>query len=682
MKFYTLMLGLFVPCSSAAVNPVGKVLEMISKIQQDVVSEGEEEQTMYNEFSEMCSDRSRELHQEIKTAKGQVAEFEATIAKATAELTALEERIDDVSSETADAENELKKATDLRTKDSEDFKAEEKELMGTTSTLQRAIAITERGTGASLAQVENMKTVTRVLQTMVEASAVESYDTAKLTALMQASSQSSEESDEDETGAPSAATYEGHSGGVVELLEDLLDKSQNQLDEAREAETKARHTYDLMKQSLSDRIKTLTTEMAEVKKDLAATKEELAMAEGSLETTKKDLAADVQDLEDLHRECMDKATSFEDSASSRNEELKALAEAKKVILESTGGAVKQSYDLAQTSFLQLSSAPVESASKVLHALRRLATGAHSAALVALSNHVSQAIRRSAVTGGDPFDKVKSLLDAMLTKLLDEAESEATKKAYCDKELAESQANKENKETDVEELTTKIDLMTASSKKLKEEVANLGKELATLYQTQGEMDKLRAEERGIYEKNKPVMEQGLEGIKTALRVLRDYYAIDDKSHHAKEGAGGGVIGMLEVVESDFTKNIAEMTSAEETAESEYEDVTKENEIDKAAKEQDAKHKTAQHVQLDKSISEMSADRIGAQEELDAVKEYFGSIQKECIAKPDPYDERKKRREEEIAGLKEAMGTLQGEAALLQRSTLHKTLRGAGRLVSSE
>merc|ERR1719359_563756 len=91
----------------------------------------------------------------------------------------------------------------------------------------------------------------------------------------------------------------------------------------------------------------------------------------------------------------------------------------------------------------------------------------------------------------------------------------------------------------------------------------------------EMDKLRAEEKGIYEKNKPVMEQGLEGIKTALRVLRDYYAVDDKSHHAKEGAGGGVIGMLEVVESDFTKNIAETTSAEETAESEYEDVTKEN-----------------------------------------------------------------------------------------------------------
>ena len=37
-------------------------------------------------------------------------------------------------------------------------------------------------------------------------------------------------------------------------------------------------------------------------------------------------------------------------------------------------------------------------------------------------------------------------------------------------------------------------------------------------------------------------------------------------------------------------------------------------------------------------------------------------------------RKKRREEEIAGLKDALEILQSEAALIQKSSKHVTLRG--------
>lgn len=59
-----------------------------------------------------------------------------------------------------------------------------------------------------------------------------------------------------------------------------------------------------------------------------------------------------------------------------------------------------------------------------------------------------------------------------------------------------------------------------------------------------------------------IEQGLKGIKMALKVLREYYAKGDKAHDADEGAGSGIIGLLEVVESDFTKGLSEMTSDED------------------------------------------------------------------------------------------------------------------------
>merc|ERR1719399_2503952 len=90
------------------------------------------------------------------------------------------------------------------------------------------------------------------------------------------------------------------------------------------------------------------------------------------------------------------------------------------------------------------------------------------------------------------------------------------------EMADTKEKKEDLTTDISALTTKIDTMTAKSAKLKEEVAILQKELAELEASQAEMDKVRAEEKAAYDKNKPEMEQGLEGIKLALKVLRDFY----------------------------------------------------------------------------------------------------------------------------------------------------------------
>merc|ERR1719352_781707 len=132
---------------------------------------------------------------------------------------------------------------------------------------------------------------------------------------------------------------------------------------------------------------------------------------------------------------------------------------------------------------------------------------------------------------------------------------------------------------IEKLTTSIDSMTAKSSKLKEEVATLEKELAALAKAQAEMDKIRSEEKAAFEVNSAEMKQGVEGVQMALKVLNDYYAKADKAHGSADGAGAGIIGLLEVCESDFSKGLAEMISAEESAAAEYETTTKENEISK-------------------------------------------------------------------------------------------------------
>merc|ERR1712113_543717 len=105
--------------------------------------------------------------------------------------------------------------------------------------------------------------------------------------------------------------------------------------------------------------------------------------------------------------------------------------------------------------------------------------------------MSSAMRASSGTD-DPFGKVKGLIQDMIEKLEKEAGADATEKAFCDKELAETNAKKADKEDDVAKLSTKIEQLSGKSAQLKAEVAALETELSKLVKSQAEMDKLRAD----------------------------------------------------------------------------------------------------------------------------------------------------------------------------------------------
>jgi len=645
---------------------------MIGDLQAKIISEGQDAQKVYDEYSEFCETRSRELSYEIKTGKGQSNDLTATIENEAATAESLNAKIEELSGAISSDEADLKAATDIRKKENTAFLAEEKELVEVIGTVERAIGILEKELakgGASMMQMQSTKNVVQALAVMVEATSLSSADASKLTALIQNTQESDSEDGEDEAGAPSAAAYKGQSGGIVETMQDLYDKGEAQLEAARQAETKSLRAFEMLSQTLKDEIKYANNDLNKAKKDLSTSAEAKATAEGDLAVTTKDLDEDIKALATLHHECMTGAEDFEAETKSRGEELKALATAKKLIVEATS--------LAQTSFIQtrMSSRADLAQFEAVRVVRDLAQTQKSAVLAQLANRMTVAIREGAGSS-DPFAKVKGLIRDMIEKLLKDSEADATEKAYCDKEMAETEQKQSDKEAAIEKLSTSIDSMTASSHKLKEEVATLQKELASLAKAQAEMDKLRAEEKAAFDKNSAEIAKGLKGIQMALKVLNEYYAKADKSHSSSDGAGSGIIGLLEVCESDFSKGLAEMTAAEETAVAEYDKASKENEIEKATKEQDVKYKTKEAKGLDKDTADATGDRTGEQDELNAVNEYFKGIKARCIAKPESYADRVKRREAEIAGLKEAASILEGEAVLLQRSVRH-TLRGVQR-----
>merc|ERR1719411_2330848 len=347
--------------------------------------------------------------------------------------------------------------------------------------LDRATTVLQREmqqSGRSLLELGHATSLAHAFLIMVKASVFSSADVSRLTAFVQGTQEDGDSDGDVEVGSPEAAVYKGHGGDIIETLQGLSEKAQAQLSAARKKESTALHGFQMLKQSLEDEIKFANKEMGEAKADLAASGDAKVSAEGTLAVTAKELAADIATAADLKQNCAQKADDYEAAKKSRSEELKALADAKQVISEKTGGADSLQYGLTQVSFLQTAgSSKLYSGAdlakfEAVRLVRELAKKQHSTALAQLAQRMAVAMRFSSEAGEDPFAKVKGLITDMITKLEAEAGADATHKAYCDKEMSATKAKQDDRTAMVEKLSTKIEQMTATSAKLKEEVAAL------------------------------------------------------------------------------------------------------------------------------------------------------------------------------------------------------------------
>jgi len=647
-------------------SPVGRVVSMISELQATITKEGETAQKEFEGFAAWCKDRDTNLGFEIKTGEAESARLKASISHETATIESQQAKVEELIASIATHQADLAAASKVRGMEKKDFAAGVKELQETINIVGRAIGILEKEMqgGSSMLQ-GSFSSVTEALTVMVHASLISNSDATRLTALVQDSQKAADGSADEALGAPAADVYESHSGNIVETLQDLMGQAEAQLADARAKETTSVHQFESLKQSLDDAIRVETGEMKDAQQAISASKGDKSAATRDLDVTSSDLAADVKAKATLQQNCMAKASTHEAEAKSRAEELSALAEAKKVIEEATSGAA-----LTQASFIQTARSKLSHGSfKVVRLIRDLAQEQNSEALMQLASQMS-----SAVDSKDSFTKIKGLISEMIARLEQEAGADATKKAYCDKELSETSAKKDEKKNEIAKLSTRIDRMAARSAQLKEEVAAVQNQLAELAKSQAGMDKLRQEEKAAFTASKADLEKGITGLKLAIKILNEYYGSDGKAHTAAEGTASSIISLLEVCEADFSKNLAQITSDEELAVSQHEQASKDNEIERNAKEQDVKYKSSESSDLDKTSGELSADRSSVQAELDAVADYLSKIESECIQKAETYASRTSRREAELAGLKEALQILESETALIQQRANRRTLRG--------
>merc|ERR1719456_340113 len=272
-----------------------------------------------------------------------------------------------------------------------------------------------------------------------------------------------------------------------------------------------------------------------------------------------------------------------------------------------------------------------------------------------------------------------MIKDMIVKLMEEATEEAEHKGFCDKELATNEHTRKEKTEQVEILYAEVDQLEAS-------IANLSAEIADLTQAVAELDAALAEATSIRNAEKAKNDQTIADAKAAgaatqqaMKVLKDFYAkaaeatslaqtknkasqpaiFDDTPYTGMGADSGGVMGMIEVIASDFERLEADTTADEEQSAKEYKDLSNDTEVDKTSKNGDIQHKTAKREEHNQALTQKKADLAGTQKELDSAMKYYEKLKPQCIETGESYEDKVAARKEEIESLQEALKILNGE-----------------------
>jgi len=313
--------------------------------------------------------------------------------------------------------------------------------------------------------------------------------------------------------------------------------------------------------------------------------------------------------------------------------------------------------------------------KVISVLKKLGRQYNSFGMMQIAN----------AAGKDPFAKVRGLIEAMIAKLETQAQEEATHDAFCKEETVKSAKAKETKQNNVDKYQARIDEAKAAIDELKGEIATLSEELAEIASSNKKATAMREQEAADYAVASKDYKESAEAITQALVVLKDFYKSGDASFvqtaqapefgAARSDASHMILEILEVAQEDFTKLLAEAETTESEAIEAFKALIQGNAVSKAKKEAEVKAKTSEAKSVEVALTHHKQDWETESAELDAVLDYIQKLKPQCESKAMSYEERKARRDAEVAGLQEALTILEGEdvAAFIQKKGfLHKKL----------
>merc|ERR1719375_1206237 len=392
-------------------------------------------------------------------------------------------------------------------------------------------------------------------------------------------------------------------------------------------ETAKKELFDRTSAQLRQLIIDTQTAIENSKDQLSNTESFLARTKAQLTETKANLHDDNLYLKDLTSQCEMKAKEWDQRSVMRGNELKALEKA----IEIVGGSVSDTSgtrgytDNTEPSLLQGGAGSEDKYTDVVFTQLKEVKKTRDA-----SADRSKQERLDAVTkiknmaaklnspdlsllamkiAADPFAKVKDLIQQLITRLLTESENEATQKGWCDTELGKANSDRDFRMSDTKKLSAKAMVLQADKKNQEQTITKLTTEIAELQSDHVKVTQIRENEKA---ENKKVMEdsrEGLTALEKALATLKKFYGKASRAnqggyvslaqgtakqtpaevdmaaagqsgkgvgnYEGNQAAGTGIIGILEVIQSDFKRSISMAEQAEKDSYNEYAEYDKES-----------------------------------------------------------------------------------------------------------
>lgn len=656
-----------------SVTPIQKVLTMLNDMLAKGKAEKEQEQKAFAKYEDFVRLTREEKDYQIKKGKEHADQLEADIDKASADILTATKEIAKHDSDIATWDADLADAKKVRDDAHAVYKETHKDYTEAIDAVDRALSTLKAGPKTGFAQTSLLQLSSNRL---VPAEAKEMF-LSFLQAPENALLQDAELMEAEDKAPPQAKveTYQSSSGGVIEMVEQLGTKFGDERTALEKAEANSVHSYQMFAKDLNNQ-KDSATEERDAKTAFKAQQEQAkGEAQGDLDDTEATIAADEKFASDLTAEHGQKVNDFSKRQALRHGEIEAIEQAIEIMQSDSvsGSANKHLPSLIQrkTALAQLRSRSYSSGqAAAAEFLQRQGLKMNNQFLAMLSQKVS----------ADPFKKVVKMIQDMIEKLQQEAADEAEHKGFCDAELSSNKQTRDTKTEESETLKAQIEELTADIQKLGQEISDLSEAISQIDAAVAEATSDREAE---HEKNTATIadaEAGAKAVAAATQVLKDFYeksatATSFAQVHAKgkvPGApetftkpytgmeSGGVLGMLEVCQSDFERLLADTTAGEAEAKEVYDKFMADSTEDKDTKTTDQKDKTNTKTAKESALATANKDLVSVTAELEAATEYFEKLKPSCLAPGETYEERVARRNNEIESLKEALRILESES----------------------
>jgi len=436
-------------------NPIRRVVSMLQMMQKKIESEGKIEQELYDKFMCYCKGGVGSLVTSIKDAESKVTQLESGIEETDSSTKQLVSDTTKAKADRKEAEETLGKAKALRGKENRAFEKVAADAKTNIAGMTKALAALAKGAGASFLQTNEASDLKRLSITMD----ISEADRDVLASFLSAKS---EDNSED---------YAPASGEIQGILKQMKETMEKVLGEATSTEEAGAKDYVALAGAKERQVSTLSKEIESKMVRSGEAGVQLTSQQEDLSDTTKSLASDKKFLIDVTRDCQTKQSEKEVNDKMRADEMLALADTIKILNDDDAlDLFKQT--LPHPAFLQMQVSSKALKQKAIQILKRH-RGKHDFRL----NLIALALRGKKAS----FDKVIQMVDNMSALLKKEQGSDNKKRAYCEKNVEET-------EDDFKELQGDIKDLDKAVAEHKESIKAIAAEIGALTQGINDMDK--------------------------------------------------------------------------------------------------------------------------------------------------------------------------------------------------